>query len=1392
MSTSTQPEGAEASSSENTSGQSHNETEMTVDEYQIVAVAPVEFFTPERLNNFINKYNNKEKARVETLENYIKELTNFDYKIFVEQIDMNDLERELIDKESYNSGMANQNKTIEEVIDINEIIKLIKRGMDKKNHFKDILGNEFVDKIKDYINEFFSDKETKQNFYLNDINKIAKKNKEKLHNLMDYNINYSLWTKLKRKNSEDYFWCELEKQLRAIIPRNDKVAIAQIQLLIAEAKANVDNKEPIDEIFGNKFRMSRRSQDLPDVRSVLRKAERKLHEHVEYDIDNNFWDKLDLNLRNVAPDDDKIIAKIKELVDKAKDNVENNKPVDEIFGNKFRLLRRSQDLPDVRSVLRDAETKLREKTKYRVDSSFSAELEQNLRNVTPNDDDEIAANIKELTAKAKNNKATDKSVNELFENIKQMLREQDLPDVCSVLDNAETKLHEHVEYDVDDNFWDKLEKDLGSVILNNDDEIIAKIKELVTEAKGNVDAEKQIDEIFENMKERLQDLPGVQTVLDGVEKKLSEQTENFNEKYFLCDLKLQLKASIPRCDKVANAKIDLVIAETEANLDLKEPIGKIFRNISRRLRVLFNVRTVLRDAERKLCEQVRYDVDDDFWNDLEQDLGNVTLNDDNKIGAKIKEVVDEAKNNIDAQKPIDEIFGNKFRLSRRTRDLPDVHTVLRNAETKLHEKPKYHIESNFWTELKQKLENVTPNEDEKIAAKIKELIAEAKNNVAEEKPVDEIFGKRYRMSRTARSLPDVHTVLRGAERRLREHAKYNVKEDFWIKLEQDLGNFTLNDNEKIATKIKEVIDEAKSNLAAKNPINEIFWNLDRKLRNLPNVYTVLRNFKERISITYYKDKSKCNEFINSLEEDINGLNVRLSSDYKSIFEICSNVSKKLEKFNNRLTYFEDTLRTILDSEQSVIKEEDVQEINRDISIENNIDKIEIMFEHYQNDGTNDGSPSKDPNEAEKVYAKLNQLYNFSAFNDNENSDASDKNTKDYFLDKLPKYLLIEEILKNSESEFDARHVKSVDILVAIPRNHSNEKISTEIVLLLVIDINFEEDRELEPEDFEIGKMLLDSFNVKTIFDLFYNRFHIKNELSEFNKLLSKQPIMRDSSILHTISCPNFEFASDNSALKLSQAQLNLIERIIPGFSIARLNQDNSELKYISRKNLESSETNKISSTLISYLNQSLAIENQNNSSEENYRNHMIGLQIISQSFLQRLSQYNDALRSIAIEENRNNLFNSKDDSNIFNNQLHYTYTISDEVINLSSRHSDIAVLRDLLASATIINKTEIFKERRETFFSIKENYENWQRDSIVQLSLVGLAVMTIVFSILELSNKDDFAKLLVALSIISLLAVILMWKFSVFKKIKHIYTNIKYIYTKIKLKIFSKKKEAIF
>ena len=1132
MSTSTQSEGTEANLSENTSEQSDGKAKMTVDEYQIVAVAPVEFFTPKRLDHFISKYDDKEKARVETLESYIKELTNFDYKIFVEQIDINDLEK--IDGKSPRFDTDKQNKQIEEVINIKEIVNLIERKMSAKKYSENILGREFVDKINESINEFFSDEKTKQNYYLNNIHKIAKENKEELQNLMEYNINYNLWAKLKRKNSKDYFWCELKRQLIATIPQNDKVAIAQIELLIAEAKVGIQQKKPIDQIFGNRYRMSRRSRDLPDVRSVLREAAKELHKHAKYDIDDNFWNELEQDLGNVTlNDDNKTADKIKEVIAEAKANIDARKPIDQIFGNRYSMSRSASDLPDVHTVLSDAERKLRERVKY---------------------DDDI-------------------------------------------------------------NLWNK------------------------------------------------------------------------------------------------------------------------------------------------------------FWNELEQDLGNVTLNDDNKTADKIKEVIAEAKANIDAEKPIDQIFDNRYKMSRSLRDLPDVRSVLRDAERKLHENTNYDIDNDFWDNLKTNLKSVT-SDDDKIVAKINESVTEAEANWRDQKSIDKIFGRGGILFPRWQGLPDVRSVLRDAERKLRERVKYdddiNLWNKFWNELEQDLGNVTLNDDNKTADKIKEVIAEAKANIDARKPIDQIFdnrYSMSRSARELPDVHTVLGNFKKRISITYYNDKSKLHRFIKSLEKGIESLNDELLSYDKLIFEVYRRVNEKLEVFGNKLT----PLDTKQDDTNNHKIQENLEKINRDSNIEDNINKIEDMLRN---------TPSEEMEEMEaKIYEKLNELYNFSAFNDNDNSNAYDKNTKNYFLDKLPKYLLIEEILSDPKFELDASNIKSVDILVAIPRNPNNEKTTTEIVFLLVIDINLEENRELVPEDFKIGEMLFDPFNVRTILNLVFNRFFIENKESHFNKLLDNKSFISNSSILHIISCPNF--GTDDNTQELSWRQKDFIKEIIPGLLFDHVNPENSELKYIHRKNFKSSDAGGVSSALVLYLKQLLAISDQNSLAPEDNRDKVIGLQIVLQVFLQRLIQFNDALRSIAIEENRKNLFDGKDDFKMFSNQLHYTYTISDEVINSSRQHSDIAVLRDLLASDTIINQIKIFKERRQTFFSTKENFENWQRDSIIQWSLVGLAVITIVFSILELSNKADFVKLLIALGIISFLAVIFMWKFSVFKKIKHIYTS-------IKSKIFSK------
>ena len=483
--------------------------------------------------------------------------------------------------------------------------------------------------------------------------------------------------------------------------------------------------------------------------------------------------------------------------------------------------------------------------------------------------------------------------------------------------------------------------------------------------------------------------------------------------------------------------------------------------------------------------------------------------------------------------------------------------------------------------------------------------------------------------------------------------------------------------------------------------------------------------------------------------------------------------------------------------EPIIKKSILQEIrmfDRNDGIEDNVNKIVSMIESLQGNNTNiNNTTSYDLNIdeiMENMYKKLNELYNSSAYSIDENTNESNNNRKNTFFKKLPKYLLIDEMLKNSKSNLDARHIKSIDILAAIPSKKPfgdkiEEGTKTGMVLLLIINIDLKESKSLADENIEeIGKLFLKPNNAATILNLVYNKFLPIKKSSKFNEWLDNKSKINYSSALHIISCPDFVFKlnEDGNVPELTKEFEDLIEKFIPEYSTHYTNQENSELNFIPRKNSKLNKRSEFTSALISYSNRLLAIMGEDNSFAED-RDRIIGLQIVSQLFWQRLSQFNDVLMSISIDENRESLLDDKD-SDRFNNQLHYTYTVPDELINLSVQDHDTAVLRKLLGSTTISNQTEIFKERRQTFFSIKENFENWQRDSIIQWSLVGLAVITIVFSILELGNKADFVKLLIALGIISFLAVIFMLKFSVLKKIKRIYTN-------VKSKRSSNKKKAI-
>lgn len=313
MSTATQFKDSEANPKGNASQQTHNDGKIPVlDKYQIVAVAPVEFFTTERLNlardnhksNHSEGMEDLEKARVRNLEEVIKNFTNFDFKVYAEQIDI-----------------ANLDYHTDEAIElVKEIKNIIDKGIAEDSLFDDILSNEFIEKTRYYINEFFNEDQNKLDQYLSDIHEIIKRKKQELRDLIEYNIDSNLLVKLRRKNRKDHFYIDLERQLKATISKGDEVTTAQIDLLIAEAKINMEAKKPINEIFQSRYRMSR---DLPDVHTVLSNAEKELSEVTEYYVEDSFWDELKQNLRDVTPKNDQnIVANIEELITKAKNNTE--------------------------------------------------------------------------------------------------------------------------------------------------------------------------------------------------------------------------------------------------------------------------------------------------------------------------------------------------------------------------------------------------------------------------------------------------------------------------------------------------------------------------------------------------------------------------------------------------------------------------------------------------------------------------------------------------------------------------------------------------------------------------------------------------------------------------------------------------------------------------------------------------------------------------------------------------------------------------------------------------------------------------------------------------------------------------------------------------------------
>ena len=533
MSTSIQSEGTEANPSENASEQSHDEAKIPVpNKYQIVAVAPVEFFTTERLNlardnhksNHSEGVKGLEKARVRNLEGVIKNFTNFDFRVYAEQIGM---------KNSNQIDIANLGYHTDEAIElVQEIINIVDKGIDEYSLFDDILSNEFIEKVKYRINEFYNEDEDKLDQYLSDIHEIIKRKRQELRDLMEYNIDSNLWVKLRRKDRKDHFCTDLKRQLKATISKDNEVTTAQIDLLIAEAKVNIEAKKPINEIFKSRYRMSR---DLPDVNTVLRNAERKLSKVTEYYVEDNFWDELKQNLRDVTPqNDENIVANIEELITEAKNNIEEKKPINEIFINRHRM---SRDLSDVNTVLRDAEGKLYKQAEYRIKEGFWDQLKQRLEAVSPEDDNVAIAQIDLLITQAKANIEAKKPITEIFRNRYKVLR-----NVLTVISNAERELSEVTEYYVEDNFWDELKKNLMDVTSKNDENVVANIEELITEAKNNIEEKKPINEIFINRHRMPRDLPDVNTVLRNARRELHEHAENNVNEEFWNELKKKLEA----------------------------------------------------------------------------------------------------------------------------------------------------------------------------------------------------------------------------------------------------------------------------------------------------------------------------------------------------------------------------------------------------------------------------------------------------------------------------------------------------------------------------------------------------------------------------------------------------------------------------------------------------------------------------------------------------------------------------------------------------------------------------------------------------------------------------------------------------------------------------------
>ena len=930
-----------------------------------------------------------------------------------------------------------------------------------------------------------------------------------------------------------------------------------------------------------------------------------------------------------------------------------------------------------------------------------------------------------------------------------------LPDVHSVLRDAETKLREKTEYNVDDSFWEKLEQNLKNVTPKNDENIVANIEELIAKAKADIEARKPMNETFGRYRIS-QDLPDVNTVLSDAKEEIHKFAKYPAKDSFFDELRQNLENTLPENSEVTSAQIDLLIAEAKANMKAKKPIDETFGRY-RISQDLPDVNTVLSDAKEEIHKFAKYPAKDSFFDELRQNLENTLPENSEVTSAQIDLLIAEAKANMKAKKPIDETFG-RYRISQ---DLPDVRTVLRDAEKKMYRQAEYRIKEGFWDELKQNLESVTQKNNEVATAQIELFIAKAKANIKAEKPIDEIFEDRYRI---LRDFPNAHTMLREAEKKLSETTEYCVDKKFWKKLKKDLKKVTLRKQKNINVSINKLILEAKNNMEEKKPVNEIFFNLERELRNFDDVNTMLKEFKKKIIISYNVYDKTFDNFINFLRRELKNLNMDMI--------IYGKVNEKIEKTKNDLASLEQKLGDVCheeripqECEDSILQE--IEKLDKNDRIEDNIKAIEKVIENFQSSDAIEANNSfQDSNKdeiMENMQRKLNELYNESIFDINNSASGSKYMEERIFWSKLSKHLLVDEILRGSKSELNAKHIKSVDILVAIPQESgydtTEEGIKTGIVLLLIIDVDIDikENKELSSEAFEIGELFLDPINVGTILNLVFDRFHIKNELSEFSKLLSEQPIMRGSSILHIISCPDFAFRfnEDGNMQELAKECEDLIGKFIPEYFTHYTNQENSELNFILRKNPESNDKNASSSALISYSNRLLAIMKKDDLFTKN-RDRIIGLQIVSQSYLQRLTQFNKALMSIAIDENRESLLDDKD-SDRFNNQLHYTYTTPDELINLSVQDPDAVALRKLLESTTISNQIAIFEERRKAFFSVKENFENQQREEKVdkankriQLGIFVLAFITALYNF-DISN---YGRIYMSLVIILLFIVI--------------------------------------